>query len=360
MGRRAFAFSVVVAAACGGGGHGMKPIDAAVEPPIDAHVDAPPPDVTPPMFAGALAVTPITNTEVAVSWAAAHDDRTAAAAIVYHVWQASAAGGEVLAGPATIDTAAGALVANVGGLTQGQTYFFVVRAEDAAGNVDGNVIEASGSPAPDTTAPVFGGVTAAVALSPSAIRLDWTEATDDFTPAAQIAYDVYDAASLVTPVKTVIGTATVKLSGLTPVTSYSYVVRARDLAGNEDANTVSMGAMTGATTVSFAADVMPIFSGCTNTLCHGGAAPAEGLNLSTRSLALAGLVNHPPAECSGMPVLVDPGSPDASYLIWKLNFASTPPGLCVGGVRMPKMMPPLAPSKMDTIRTWIAEGALDD
>jgi hypothetical protein len=59
---------------------------------------------------------------------------------------ASSAGGESYATPTK--TVTGATTTAVGGLTPNTTYFFVVRAKDAAGNQDANTSEKSAKTAP--------------------------------------------------------------------------------------------------------------------------------------------------------------------------------------------------------------------
>jgi len=108
-----------------------------------------------------------------------------------------------------------------------------------------------------------------------------------------------------------------------------------------------------APTVSFSADVQPIFTAsCALAGCHGGPSPEEGLDLRA-GRSYARLVNVDSREC-GQFKRVRPGRPDASYLVFKL---AGPPQACFSGDRMPDDAPPLAASVQDLIRTWIAEGA---
>ncbi len=52
---------------------------------------------------------------------------------------------------------------------------------------------------------------------------------------------------------------------------------------------------------------------------------------------------------------VNPGNPDASYLIRKLEGG---PGIT--GLRMPRLSPALSQGTIDNIRQWICDGAPDD
>ena len=104
---------------------------------------------------------------------------------------------------------------------------------------------------------------------------------------------------------------------------------------------------------SFAADVHPLFvaRGCSGVgACHGGARPAEGLNLSTAAGGFAQLVGVGSSQCPGRTRVV-PNDIAASYLVNKLTGS----GMCVGSV-MPKGGS-LTAAEIDLVRAWIATGA---
>ena len=85
------------------------------------------------------------------------------------------------------------------------------------------------------------------------------------------------------------------------------------------------------------------------TGCHAGAAAPRGLRLD-EGASYALLVNAASAE---VPALrrVQPGNPDTSYLIQKLE------GTAAVGARMPLNAPPLPQATIDVIRQWITNGA---
>lgn len=87
------------------------------------------------------------------------------------------------------------------------------------------------------------------------------------------------------------------------------------------------------------------------TGCHAGAGAPLGLRLD-EGASYALLVNASSAE---VPALrrVQPGDPDASYLIQKLE------GTAAVGSRMPLNAPPLPQATIDVIRQWITDGAQD-
>jgi hypothetical protein len=85
------------------------------------------------------------------------------------------------------------------------------------------------------------------------------------------------------------------------------------------------------------------------TGCHAGGAAPLGLRLD-EGAAFSMLVGVPSVE---VPTLarVQPGDPDASYLIRKLE------GTASVGERMPLDAPPLPPDVIAVIRQWIVDGA---
>ena len=98
---------------------------------------------------------------------------------------------------------------------------------------------------------------------------------------------------------------------------------------------------------SFSADIQPIFRayGCSSGGCHGNQA---GLTLSSAPVSYQDLVNVSSTEVNEL--RVDPGSPQASYLVQKLTGtqgwgSSMPPGGRLTNV------------DLTNIENWIANGA---
>jgi hypothetical protein len=85
------------------------------------------------------------------------------------------------------------------------------------------------------------------------------------------------------------------------------------------------------------------------TGCHAGAGAPLGLRLDEGS-SYALLVNASSVEVPSLR-RVQPGNPDASYLIQKLE------GTAAVGARMPLNAPPLPASTIAVIRQWISNGA---
>ncbi len=97
--------------------------------------------------------------------------------------------------------------------------------------------------------------------------------------------------------------------------------------------------------ISYAAQIQPVFSSkCAVSGCHMGMTPAAGLRLMNyNSLTLGGI--------SG--TVITPFEPDNSILIQRIEGSRVP--------RMPATGPPFLPdSTIQLIRTWIAQGALDN
>lgn len=88
------------------------------------------------------------------------------------------------------------------------------------------------------------------------------------------------------------------------------------------------------------------------TVCHAGASAPLGLRLDAGN-SYTNLVGVPSRQ-DGSLLRVDPGSPDASYLVQKLE------GTASEGGRMPLGGPPIPASTIAFIRQWILDGALPD
>jgi len=111
-------------------------------------------------------------------------------------------------------------------------------------------VESGASGAP----PSFGGLVSALACTPGPQRpgettpftLRWQPASDPAAPSSEIVYDIYEATraggeSFASPTWTTAPGATAfRTPGLASHGTFYFVVRARDPAGNEDANTVEV------------------------------------------------------------------------------------------------------------------------
>jgi hypothetical protein len=216
----------------------------------------PGPDTMGPMFQGLATAAPGGSGAVKLTWNAATDDKSSAAAISYLVYE-SETSIDSETGPTqdfsqpvlvTPPGATSVLVTRLGDPTIPR--YFIVRARDASGNTDTNMVEKSSTPGPDTVPPVFGGCAAAAKVQALTIADSWVAATDDVSDPANITYDVYSSKTsgkydFTTPFAVVKGQTEAIITGLQPSTQYFFVCRAKDEAGNEDQNTVEVTATTG-------------------------------------------------------------------------------------------------------------------
>lgn len=218
----------------------------------------------------------------------------------------------------------------------------------------------SGGTAPagnDTTPPTFAGLTSATAVNAVRVTLAWSAATDDAFPGSAITYRVFFSTlpggqNFAAPVATTAAGATsFDVTDLLPSTTYFFVVRAVDAAGNAEANVVQRQVTTPASTVSFVVNLQAgIFSPtCAVVGCHTGANPPQGLNLSAGQ-SFAFLVNTPSTEVPSI-LRVKPGDSANSWIIRKLTGTQTV------GAQMPFGGPPLPNADIDNVRSWINAGA---
>ncbi|HMV65659.1 MAG TPA: hypothetical protein PKA64_02320 [Myxococcota bacterium] len=119
--------------------------------------------------------------------------------------------------------------------------------------------------------------------------------------------------------------------------------------GGDDTDTV-------AAATSFGADVLPILQvNCAISGCHAGPELSTGLDLTTGQ-AYHHIVDVPSFQLATMD-LIEPGNPDASYLVRKVEGSAE----AAGGSG--DLMPPgfgLPQGDIDVIRQWVTEGALQN
>lgn len=220
-------------------------------------------DMSPPAFAGIGKLTATTSRSVRLEWKAAHDKGAASSEISYNVYLAAESGKQNFKKP-TATSKAGEISTTVAKLQPLTDYFAVVRAIDADGNEDDNSYELSVH-TPEGVSPVFNGAKRALSES-GGVRVYWPPATDNVTETANIVYDVFVATesgkfdfskpSYTSPPAAV----SYLVEGLTAGTRYYFVVRARDVGGNNDNNTIEVNARPVAASDKSA----PVFAGVTS------------------------------------------------------------------------------------------------
>ncbi len=102
----------------------------------------------------------------------------------------------------------------------------------------------------DFEAPLFNGLKSGSAVPDDAVELLWDAASDNKTPPEAMMYLVYQSLTpggqnFSSPDHVTVGQTSITVEGLQPATTYYYVVRAKDEAGNMEFNTVEIGVMTG-------------------------------------------------------------------------------------------------------------------
>lgn len=162
-----------------------------------------------------LAVTGRTTKTVSLSWAAAVPT------------DFPIAGYDVYAGT-TLRKSVTGTAAVVDGLTPNTAYSFTVKAKDTRGNISAASTAVSATtlnPANDTTPPTAPASLRTTAKTAYTVSLAWNASTDANGIAG---YDIYAGTVLKASVT---GTSTV-VTGLTPLTNYSFTVKARDTYDN--------------------------------------------------------------------------------------------------------------------------------
>ncbi len=222
-------------------------------------------DVTAPTFAGLRTATALSSLSVKLDWSAATDNTSAASDIKYRVYFATTSGGQNFAAPITTTSNGATSIVYSSGLAPDSTYYYVVRAVDAFGNEDTNVVERSVTTAKDLVAPIFSGATTAVASSETSVKVSWALATDDTTSQTAITYSVCcstNAAActnipFASSIAALANTTALEVTGLLANTTYTCNVRAVDAYNNTSAGTTTVSVKTNP-------DVTPpVFGGAT-------------------------------------------------------------------------------------------------
>uniref|UniRef100_UPI00404B6343 GEVED domain-containing protein n=1 Tax=Gelidibacter sp. TaxID=2018083 RepID=UPI00404B6343 len=192
------------------------------------------PDVTAPSAPTNLTASGTTQTTTNLSWNASTDN-------------VGVTGYDVYRGATLIASVTGTTY-QATGLTASTTYTFSVRAKDAAGNISSssNTVNVTTLSPPDTQAPSAPTNLTASGTTQTTTNLSWNASTDNV---GVTGYDVYRGATLIASVT---GT-TYQATGLSPNTSYTFSVRAKDAAGNVSSTSNSVNVTTLVSTVTYCA-----------------------------------------------------------------------------------------------------------
>ncbi|MBI2919215.1 MAG: S8 family serine peptidase [Chloroflexi bacterium] len=180
-----------------------------------------PPDSIPPAAPTGLSVSvPISNGGVLdLSWNASTELDLAG----YHVYRATTSGGpytKVNSSLVSANTFASA------GLTNGTTYFYAVTAVDTSGNESAGSAQVSGTPV-DNRGPAISNVATTTAGTSATVSWVTDEAAD-----STVEYGTTPALGSVAADAALVTSHSLAVSGLAPATTYFYVVKSKDPAGN--------------------------------------------------------------------------------------------------------------------------------
>jgi chitodextrinase len=181
-------------------------------------------DNVPPSAPGGLTATAASGSQINLGWSASSDN----IGVTGYAIEYCAGSG---CSPVNALTTTSSTSYSATGLSQATPYTFRVRAYDAQSNYSGYSGNASAT-TPDTTAPSAPSSLSASAASGTQIDLSWPASSDNVGVAA---YDIqYCSGAGCSPVNTLTSTGSTSYSvtGLSPATSYSFRVRARDAVPN--------------------------------------------------------------------------------------------------------------------------------
>lgn len=196
------------------------------------------PDTKAPEFAGIKTAVPDGNAGVKISWDGAVDDFTPPEAIIYDVY-ASRTSTNLVKIATTLPGDSSISFSQLG--NPGEQLNFEVRARDVAGNVSPETAPFPSALGPDATPPSFDGCDTITPQGSRSAVVTWKAAVDNATPANAISYEVYLAKApggqtLTSPAAKVTAATSTTLTNLDPASTYYVLCRARDAAGNLDAN----------------------------------------------------------------------------------------------------------------------------
>lgn len=200
-----------------------------------------PTDGAPPVGGELIsAVNTMQGGEITLDWSAATDNSPP---ITFDIFQSQASLVYNWSSPAT--SVQGVTTKTMTGLSNGTTYYYVVRARDVAGLASTNTVEYSATPT-DGVPPTFAGIqNAADDSTGGTVVLLWNQATDKSLPITYYIYynlggSITSYATAQLTLQTVTGTT---ITGLTNNVNYTFAVRAHDSAGNAESNMAAITTM---------------------------------------------------------------------------------------------------------------------
>jgi chitodextrinase len=195
-------------------------------------------DTQAPTAATNLAVTGTTSSSVSLIWSAATDNIAVTSYDIY------------MNGILKTSVSSSNGTSTINGLSALTTYSFYIIAKDAAVNSSpaSNLVDGTTTAViPDTQIPATPSNLAVTGSSSSTVSLNWTASTDNI---GVTSYDVYVNSVF----KSSVSGTTAIVNGLTPTTTYSFYVVAKDAAGNSSAQSNSVNGTTTVISTSCASE----------------------------------------------------------------------------------------------------------
>jgi hypothetical protein len=162
--------------------------------------------------------------------------------------------------------------------------FRIVTPSSSATVLSNAALQMSGAGGGDVTPPSTPGTPAAAGVTATGATLSWAASTDNTGGSGLAGYNVYRRVGTTDTLLSQSSTTTATLTGLNPATSYSVVVRARDVAGN-------LSATSGAASFTTLPDTSGGRCRITYSASNWGGTPGFTANLTlvnTGTTALAG------------------------------------------------------------------------
>ncbi|WP_281335930.1 endonuclease [Flavobacterium eburneipallidum] len=193
-------------------------------------------DTQAPSAASNITVTGTTANTISLSWTAATDNVAVTSYAIYM--------------NGILKTSVSGLTATITGLSASTTYSFYVVAKDAAFNSSPASNTTNGTTnviIPDTQNPTAPTNLTISGSSSSTLSLNWTASSDNIGVSS---YEIYVNSVL----KTSVSGVNAIVNGLTPATTYTFYVIAKDAAGNSSASSNTANGTTTAATTSCASE----------------------------------------------------------------------------------------------------------
>ncbi len=220
---------------------------------------------TAPTTPTGLTATAASSSQINLSWTAS----TSSCSITYNVFSSTTSGFTPSSTNQIASGVTGTTFSNTG-LAASTTYYYVVQAQDSAGDLSGTSTQASATTQPSsscTAAPTAPSGLGATATSSSQINLSWTASTAG--SGCSITYSVFRSttsgftASSANQIATGVTTTTYSSTGLAASTTYYYLVESVDSSGTSAASNQATATTQAASSVT---QLIAIDSGSTTAV----------------------------------------------------------------------------------------------